>query len=119
MKMSKNKKTLFKESILENKKLMIRNIGKILKEERIKKGITRKQLSDSTNISENYIGYIEQGKYGISLLKFILITNEIGLNPNFVINRAIEMGNRREKIYKKRDVEEKDIIKEILMYLKQ
>ena len=117
--MYKNKKTLFKESILDNKIVMIKNIGKVLKEERIKKGITRKQLSDNINISENYIGYIEQGKYEISILKFILITNEIGLNPNFVINKAIEMGNRRAKNYKKREFEEKDITKEILMFLKQ
>ena len=69
------KKELCRESILNNKRKIIKNIGVILKEERRRKGLTRKELSDKINISENYIGYIEQGKYEISLLKFILIIN--------------------------------------------
>ena len=108
------KKELYRESILDNKRRIIKSVGVILKEERKRKGYTRKELSDRINISENYIGYIEQGKYEISLLKFILIINELDLNPNYVIRRVIEKVNKKE-IYEE---DEKDISKEILMYLK-
>lgn len=109
------KKELCRESILNNKRKIIKNIGVILKEERRRKGLTRKELSDKINISENYIGYIEQGKYEISLLKFILIINELDLNPNYVIKNVIEKVNKKEID----EEEEKDILKEILMFLKQ
>lgn len=109
------KKELYRESILDNKRRIVKSVGIILKEERRKKGYTRKELSDRINISENYIGYIEQGKYEISLLKFILISNELDLNPNYVIRRVIEKVNKNEI----EEEEEKDISKEILMYLKQ
>ena len=109
------KKELCRESILNNKRKTIKNIGEILKEERRRKGLTRKELSDKINISENYIGYIEQGKYEISLLKFILIINELDLNPNYVIKNVIEKVNKKEI----NEEEEKDILKEILMFLKQ
>ena len=109
------KKELCRESILNNKRKIIKNIGVILKEERRRKGLTRKELSDKINISENYIGYIEQGKYEISLLKFILIINELDLNPNYVIKNVIEKVNKKEIS----EEEEKDILKEILMFLKQ
>ena len=108
------KKEFYRESILDNKRRIIKSVGVILKEERKRKGYTRKELSDRINISENYIGYIEQGKYEISLLKFILIINELDLNPNYVIRRVIEKVNKKE-IYEE---DEKDISKEILMYLK-
>ena len=109
------KKELCRESILNSKRKIIKNIGVILKEERRRKGLTRKELSDKINISENYIGYIEQGKYEISLLKFILIINELDLNPNYVIKNVIEKVNKKEI----NEEEEKDILKEILMFLKQ
>ena len=109
------KKELCRESILNNKRKIIKNIGVILKEERRRKGLTRKELSDKINISENYIGYIEQGKYEISLLKFIIIINELDLNPNYVIKNVIEKVNKKEID----EEEEKDILKEILMFLKQ
>ena len=109
------KKELCRESILNNKRKIIKNIGVILKEERRRKGLTRIELSDKINISENYIGYIEQGKYEISLLKFILIINELDLNPNYVIKNVIEKVNKKEID----EEEEKDILKEILMFLKQ
>ena len=110
------KKELYRESILDNKRRIVNSVGIILKEERRKKGYTRKELSDRINISENYIGYIEQGKYEISLLKFILIVNELDLNPNYIIRSAVEMGTSENE--ELNTFNEKDITKEILMYLK-
>lgn len=113
---NKSKQKLLRECILYNKKLILKNIGEILKEERKKEGISRFNLSDRLNISENYIGYIEQGRYEISLSKFILITNELGLNPNYIINRSIEKINLGNDDL---NIEEKDIAKEILLFLKK
>ena len=111
-----NKKDLFREEILENKSDIIKKIGKILKEERRGKGISRLELASSLNISENYVGYIEQGRYEISLLKFILIINELEINPNYILGKLQENSIDVEE---NGSFEDKDIIKEILMYLKK
>ena len=109
---------ILKKSIEDNKSILLKNIGECLRKEREEKGISRKVLADKINISENYIGYIEQGKYSISLLKFLLYINELDINPNYIIRKSIDM-ICRENISVKNDLyEEKDIVKEVFMYLK-
>ena len=105
-----------KDYLYNQKDDVLKNIGKVLRKEREEKGISRKKLADRIDLSENYIGYIEQGKYNISFLKFLLITNELEVNPNYIIRSAVEMGtSEKEELI---TFNEKDITKEILMYLK-
>ncbi len=108
------KKEIIRNNLIENKNLFLKEVGRILKEERVGKRISRTKLSKMVDFTENYIGYIEQGRYNISLLKFILITNELDLNPNYIINRSLD--NCFDKNIN--NWEEKDISKEIIMYLK-
>ena len=105
-----------KDYIYNHKDEVLKNIGKVLRKEREEKGISRKKLADRIDLSENYIGYIEQGKYNISWLKFLLITNELAVNPNYIIRSAVEMGTSENE--ELNTFNEKDITKEILMYLK-
>ena len=55
-----------KDYIYNHKDEVLKNIGKVLRKEREEKGISRKKLADRIDLSENYIGYIEQGKYFVS-----------------------------------------------------
>ena len=67
------KKEIIRNNLIENKKVFLKEVGRVFKEERVGKRISRTKLSKMVNFTENYIGYIEQGRYNISLLKFILI----------------------------------------------
>lgn len=109
-----NKKEIIREKLLVDKNIFLKRVGSVLKEERIGKRISRTSLSKMVDFTENYIGYIEQGRYNISLLKFILIANELDLNPNYIINKSLD-DVLEMKIT---NWEEKDISKEIIMYLK-
>lgn len=114
--MNDNYNNKVKDYIYNHKDEILKNIGNVLRKEREEKGISRKTLADRIDLSENYIGYIEQGKYNISFLKFLLITNELEINPNYVIRSTVEYITCEKIDFF--ETNEKDIAKEILMYLK-
>lgn len=111
-----NNNSKVKEYIYNHKDEVLKSIGNVLRKEREEKGLSRKSLADRIDLSENYIGYIEQGKYNISFLKFLLITTELEVNPNYIIRSALnDVTCEKIDFFENH---EKDIAKEILMYLK-
>ena len=69
--------------------------GKILREFRIKSGLTQEQLSEKLGISLKYISRIENGNNGIKTQTLINYMNILGITPNtlyldFLTNKEIK-----------------------------
>ena len=70
-------------------------IGKILKDFRVKMGLTQEQLSEEVEISLKYISRIENGNNGIKTQTLIRYMNLLGIQPNtiykdFITNSALK-----------------------------
>ena len=70
-------------------------IGKILKDFRVKRGLTQEQLSEEVEISLKYISRIENGNNGIKTHTLIRYMNLLGIQPNtiykdFITNSALK-----------------------------
>ncbi len=64
--------------------------GKVLREFRIKKGLTQEQLSEKLGISLKYISRIENGNNGIKTQTLIKYINILGFSPNIIYKDFIE-----------------------------
>lgn len=70
--------------ILEHKENFIKDIGEILKNERINKKISLEEVALRTQTSTSYISQIEKGTYGLSLVKFITMCNALEINEKIL-----------------------------------
>ena len=71
-----------------------KNFGKILRDFRIKKGMTQEQLSEKLGISLKYISRIENGNNGVKTQTLINYMNILCITPNtlyasFIDNQEI------------------------------
>lgn len=69
-----------------NKKTLLKQFGKNVKIERIKKDLTQEQLAEIMNVSQNYVANIEGGKANMSLGKVLELSNYIGVNINTLLS---------------------------------
>lgn len=58
--------------------------GKILRDFRVKNGLTQEQLSEKLGISLKYISRIENGNNGIKTQTLIKYMNILGIMPNII-----------------------------------
>ena len=58
--------------------------GKILRDFRVKNGLTQEQLSEKLGISLKYISRIENGNNGIKTQTLIQYMNILGIMPNII-----------------------------------
>lgn len=65
------------------------NIGTKIKESRIKKNLSQKELADITGISQTYISKIEENKRQPTLSKVIKLANALDMSIESLI-RGIE-----------------------------
>lgn len=65
-----------------DKKTLLKQFGKNVKIERIKKDLTQEKLAEIMNVSQNYIANIECGKANMSLGKVLELSNFIGVDIN-------------------------------------
>lgn len=50
-------------------------LGKRIREERIRIGLTQEQLAERINVSTTYVGFIERGTRSVTLEKLILLAD--------------------------------------------
>lgn len=60
-----------------NKKELLKNFGKNVKIERIRRDLTQEQLAEIMDVSQNYIACIETGKQNMSLGKILELSNAL------------------------------------------
>ncbi len=104
--------------ILNHKEDFIKDIGEILKKERLNKKITIEEVALRTKTSSSYISQIEKGTYGLSLTKFIMICNAIEVNEN-ILEKFLYAGKENEDLLYYELQKEKNISKNIIQYMKE
>lgn len=72
--------------------------GKILREFRIKSGLTQEQLSEKLGISLKYISRIENGNNGIKTQTLIKYMNILGVTPNTLYSEFITNEEAKKNI---------------------
>ena len=96
--------------------------GKVLREFRIKKGLTQEQLSEKLGISLKYISRIENGNNGIKTQTLIKYINILGFSPNIIYKDFIENEDLKNDIELTEMIcslpkEKKEFIKNILPFI--
>lgn len=100
-----------------------KNIGKILREFRIKNKLTQEQLSEKLSISLKYISRIENGNNGVKTQTLINYMNILGITPNIIYKpfishpEVIKNIEISEKFYSLSD-DKKDFLNAIIDLLK-
>lgn len=103
--------------ILDHKEDFIKDIGEILKTERIKQNITLEEIALRSKSSTSYITQIEKGTYGLSLIKFITMCNALEVDEK-ILQRFLYYGKKNEdKLYYQLQ-KGKDISQNVIDYLK-
>lgn len=72
--------------------------GNILRESRIKSGLTQEQISEQLGISLKYISRIENGNNGVKTQTLINYMNILGINPNTLYSKFITNSEVKETI---------------------
>ncbi len=84
--------------------------GKIIKEYRLKSGITQEKLAEELGISIKYVSRMENGNSGIKRQTLINCMNLLGISPNIIFSKfmtnedvinKIEISHKLEKLSKK------------------
>lgn len=69
-----------------NKAELLKRFGKNVKIERIKKDLTREQLAEIMNVSENYLSNVENGKANMSLAKVLELAEYLKTDIENLLN---------------------------------
>ena len=63
----------------------LENLGKRIREERLKKGLTQEQLAEKVDISLNFMSLIENGK-NMSVQTLINLANALDVSIDYLLN---------------------------------
>lgn len=66
-------------------------LGKRIKEERLKQHLTQEQLAEKTNLSTAYIGQIERAERNVSLDTLVYITNSLSVSIDYLLQDSIKI----------------------------
>ena len=72
--------------------------GNILREFRIKSGLTQEQISEQLGISLKYISRIENGNNGVKTQTLINYMNILGINPDTLYSEFITNSEVKDNI---------------------
>ncbi|NRT78412.1 helix-turn-helix domain-containing protein [Clostridium beijerinckii] len=65
------------------------NLGKRIREERLKLNLTQEQLAEYVDISASYIGQIERGERNLTLDTLVRIANRLTVSIDYLLNDSI------------------------------
>lgn len=66
----------------------LENLGKRIREERLKKGLTQEQLAEKVDISLNFMSLIENGK-NMSVQTLVNLANALDVSIDYLLNENI------------------------------
>lgn len=107
------------EYLLNHKKEFDKEIGVLIKKFREKQNISTKLFSERTMISEAYIRQIENGCYGLSLSKFIIICNALEISPYSIIDEFIFGCKKNEDLFYTKLQNDKNILINVFDFIKE
>lgn len=69
------------------------DLGKRIREERLKLNLTQEQLAESVDVSNSYIGQIERGERSLTLETLIKIAKRLGVTIDYLLKESVELEN--------------------------
>ena len=69
-----------------NKKELLKNFGKNVKIERIKKDLTQEQFAEILGVSTNYVACVENGRQNMSLGKILELSHALLIDINKLLD---------------------------------
>lgn len=66
-------------------------LGKRIKEERLKLHLTQEQLAERTNLSTAYIGQIERAERNVSLDTLVYIASSLSVSIDYLLQDSIKV----------------------------
>ena len=95
-----------------------KEIGNMIKEWRIKKGLSIEEMSCLTLMGPSYINQLEKGTNGISLNKFIIICNALEINLKEALEMYLYKKESNEDILFNKLQEGKNISENVLNFMR-
>lgn len=68
-------------------------LGKRIRQERLRLNLTQEQLSEDIGISTAYLGQIERGDRNVTLDKLVPIVNRLGVTLDYLLSDYINTSN--------------------------
>lgn len=98
------------------------NLGKKIREERIKKGLTQEVLGEKIDSTGSYIGQIERGERNASMEKVLLIAEELKISLDYLVGNTNNLRYIDEKLQeeiKGATNEQKEMLVDIMKIIKK
>lgn len=105
--------------LLSHKQSIAKDIGATIKNIRNEKNISIEDFSKMILTSSSYVSQIEQGINGLSLAKFILICNALGIMSREILEDFIFYEEANEDILYNQLQIDKNISKNVINYMKK
>lgn len=61
----------------------------ILKESRLKAGLTQQQLGERLKRSDNFVSYVERGERMLGVIEFIEYAEALGVDPRKLLGKVL------------------------------
>ena len=99
-----------------------RLLGKRIREERLRLGLTQEHLAEDIHISTAYLGQIERGERSVTLDKLVTLAKRLGVTVDFLLSDYITPSedssiNRLYQLMHGRTAEELDLAINIIKLL--
>jgi len=104
---------------LENKESFNKEFGETLKKARFQNGFVIEQTSERALITPRYLSNLEQGKYSISLLKFICLCNSLEITPNELLEEFLFSCKTNDDILYNQLQKNKNLSENVLHFMKE
>lgn len=94
-------------------------LGKRIRDERIRSGLTQEQTAENIGVSTTYIGLVERGERSITLEKLILLAKCFHVTVDFLLQDFISptstfQDKQLQSLWNSASTEERDLILSIL-----
>ena len=104
--------------IFTHRKEFNKEIGKMIKEWRIRRNLSIEDMACLTLMGPSYINQLEKGANGISLNKFIIICNALEINLKQVLEMYLYTKENNEDILYRELQKEKNIAINMIEFIK-
>ncbi len=99
-----------------------KKLGKRIREEQLKLGLTQESLSERIEISAAYLGQIERGERSVSLDKLVPLANNLGVSIDYLLSDSLSPNddnsmNLIRKMFHDKTKEEKELAINMLKLL--
>lgn len=105
--------------IIDNKEKLNYELSECIRNLRISKKINKEEMAERTMTATSYISQIENGRYGLSVFKFLLICNALEVSPNEILESFLYGNKKNEDIFYNELQQEKDLSKNVINFLKK